>query len=159
VGGRLALGGAEGIADHVWTCVESLRRWSSIRDVKAEPGPVPSSITELIDRRSGNATVRELAAAFAEQALRRDVELVAHASQAPRYFRVVWHGTTVAYVQPRPDEVRADYRLPYNHWAYGWGFGQDKGWREIGLKIDGQTAFQVGMRLLDDAIRRAADSN
>jgi len=123
--------------------------------VKADPAPIPDSIVELIERRSGNATVRDLATAFAEQASRRDVELVAHASKEPRYFRVVWHGTTVAYVQPRPDEVRADYRLPYNHWSYGWGFGQDKGWGQIGLAIKGQTAFDVSMRLLDDAIRRA----
>ena len=123
--------------------------------MKAEPKPVPAAIAELIERRSGNATIRDLATAFAEQASRRDVELVAHASKEPRYFRVVWRGISVAYVQPRPAEVRADYRLPYNHWSYGWGFGQDKGWGQIGLKIIGQTAFDVSMRLLDDAISRA----
>lgn len=123
--------------------------------MKVEPAPIPGAIAELIERRSQNTTVRDLATAFAEQASRRDVELVAHVSKEPRYFRVVWRGISVAYVQPRPGEVRADYRLPHNHWSYGWGFGQDKGWGEIGLKINGQASFDVSMRLLDDAIRRA----
>jgi hypothetical protein len=118
---------------------------------------VPEKVLDVLDKRSGNTTVGDLAKAFAEQALRRDVELLAQSSPVARYFRVVWHGTTVAYVHPRATVVRVDYRLPVDHWSHGWGFSQDNPRGGIGPDIDGQVGFQVGMRLLDDAIRQASD--
>jgi hypothetical protein len=126
--------------------------------VKSEPGPVPQTVLDIIERRSGSAFVRELATAFAEQALRRDVDLVPHSGSAPRYFRVVFGGRTVAYVHPRATAVRVDYRLPGDHWSYGWGFGQDNPRGQIGLDIGGQTAFEVGMTLLDDSIGQAGSN-
>ena len=101
--------------------------------------------------------VREHARAFAEQAMRRDVELLPQVSLTPRYFRVVWNGTTVAYVRPRKTEVLAEFRLSIEHWAYGWGVSRDSVYG-IGLKIDGQIPFGVATRLLDDAIREARPS-
>lgn len=120
-----------------------------------DPSRLSDEIVTMIHHRAGSSALADIAIAFGEQATRRDgIELELQSNSAPRYYRVVWRATTVAYVRPRKSEVRADFRLHIDHWAYGWGFSQDSIYG-IGLKIDGQIAFQVGMRLLDDAIKRA----
>lgn len=122
-----------------------------------DPGQVDEAIVAMIGRRAGSQALAEIAVAFGEQATRREgVELQLHSNPDPRYYRVVWRGTTVAYVRPRKGEIRADFRLDVDHWAYGWGFSQDSASGGIGLTMDGQMAFQVGLRLLDDAIQRVA---
>lgn len=115
--------------------------------------PVPPAVREVIAARASEVT-EPFAVAFAEPALRRPVDLVSSATDSPRYFRVVANGTTAAYVRPRKDHIMVEYRLPNDHWSYGWGFGFDGAFGpSIALRINGQTSFDVSMRLLDDALR------
>jgi len=89
---------------------------------EADPGRLPSDITELIERRAGPA-VAALVRTFAVDALATDgVELrVQNSKNEPSYFQVRSDrfSHVVAYVNPGPNEVRIDFRLPRDHELYG----------------------------------------
>ncbi len=152
---RWLVAGADGVILMPRTAADvdalvDLRRGVALGD----PRPVPAPVLDVIRSRSGTALVESIARALAEQATRLPVELVPHAGATPTYFRITLGGQTLAYVRPRPGEVRVEYRLPHDHWAYGSGFGRDSIYG-IGLRIDGQTSFEVGLRLLADAFETA----
>lgn len=90
--------------------------------VDYEPPGLPSDVQELIERRAG-AHVADLARSFAHVALSSDgVALrVQRSKNEPTYFQVRSDHLTyvVAYVNPRPKDVRIDFRLPRDQELYG----------------------------------------
>ena len=127
-------------------------------DVDEDDGyaAVPEDVRRLIAKRSSPKT-QLLARRFALDALRREgVELRAQVSvNSPSYFQVRHRrfNQVVAYVHPRPDELRIEYRLPSTSETYGVAQARDSLYGIV-LKVTSPTELEVGARLLDDALSR-----
>jgi hypothetical protein len=126
---------------------------------ESEVGRLPPAVSELIERRSGPA-VAPLVRSFAVDALSRDgVELrVQNSKNEPSYFQVrsdrLRH--VVAYVNPGPNDVRIDFRLPRDHDLYGRArirTNPDDAYA-IQLYMSDQGDVDVARSLLVDALAR-----
>ena len=117
---------------------------------------IPDAVIHVVDLRAG--ATPELALRFASAALTRDgVFLRAQKSKGgePWYFQVrhTRFSQVVAYVSPRPGNVKIEYRLPSSNDTYGRATSRDN-FYGIVLNLSDESQLGVALRLLDDAIGR-----
>lgn len=117
---------------------------------------IPDDVLHVIDLRA--AGMSEVALRFASGALARDrVLLRAQKSKTgdPWYFQVRHprFSQVVAYVNPRPGNVRIEYRLPSTNDTYGVATAHDH-FYGIVLNLSDESQLGVALQLLDDAIGR-----
>lgn len=114
---------------------------------------VPGDVLRLIDHRA--APSPEVAFRFAGAALGIEgVTLRPQQSKSdPWYFQVRHPKFTqvVAYVHPRPGEVRIEYRLPSTHETYGPAAARDSAYGIVMTARD-DGGLDIALRLLKDAV-------
>jgi hypothetical protein len=115
----------------------------------------PGEVLRLIDHRAGPAP--ELALRFAGAALAMDgVTLRAQQSKGdPWYFQVRHPNFTqvVAWVYPRPGDVRVEYRLSGTHETYGLAVSRDNPYGIV-LTVQDSEGLEAALQLLRDAVDR-----
>ncbi len=126
-------------------------------DRMSRPREIPRAVDEVISARSGDAAA-SIARSFAVEALQRPVDLIEQRTKkVPTYFRVVYQGTTVAYVRPRHGAVRVEFAIPYGSWTGDVGFGIDGAFGPTyAIDLDAANNLPGALGMLDEAIRFAA---
>lgn len=119
------------------------------------PGVVPIEVRSIIERHAAGDKLG-LASAFADAAAAvSGVALVPQKQSAgnPVYFRVMnlARKHAVAYVWPRPDFVRVEYRLPSAHDTYGVAESRDRPYGIV-FTLRSESDLGVAIRLLEDAL-------
>jgi len=117
---------------------------------------VPDAVLHVVELRAGGTPGLPLR--FASGALDRSgVFLRAQKSKGgePWYFQVRHprFSQVVAYVSPRPGNVKIEYRLPSSNDTYGLATSRDN-FYGIVLNLSDESQLGVALRLLDDAIGR-----
>jgi hypothetical protein len=117
---------------------------------------IPDDVLRVIELRA--AGTPELALRFASGALARDrVFLRAQRSKGgePWYFQVRHprFSQVIAYVSPRPGNLKIEYRLPSSNDTYGVAASRDH-FYGIVLNMTSEVELSVALRLLDDAVAR-----
>jgi hypothetical protein len=118
---------------------------------------IPDDVLHVVDLRAG--TTPELSLRFAAGALERNqVFLRAQRSKNgdPWYFQVRHprFSQVVAYVNPRPGNVKIDYRLSPTNDTHGVAESRDHFYGVV-LNMSDDSGLQAAFRLLDDAVNRA----
>ena len=118
---------------------------------------VPRDVLRLIDSRAAGSP--EIALRFAAAALGLgEVALRPQQSKGEPWYFQVRHpkfGQVVAYVHPRPGEVRIEYRLPGDHDTYGLAVTRDSFYGVV-LTAGDSDGLDVAVRLLRDALDRSS---
>lgn len=131
------------------------RRASLLRLGIENADRIPDDVLRVIDLRASGAP--ELALRFGSGALALDrVILRAQQSKGDPWYFQVRHprfSQVVAYVHPRPGDVRIEYRLPGNRDTYGVGVARDNPYGIV-LTVREPAGLEVALKLLGDALDR-----